>query len=112
MRKPQEYKIKDTSYGYLKNHGFYFRESLSYQDFTVFVHRFPVYKWGISCTLEGEFMVVQETGEVRVNVFDAGSRDRYASWYVDDGTNDIVPEIDKKIEAEMSKCGIRKKGKK
>lgn len=108
MRKPQIYKMRDHSRQYLVNHGFYFKPELSNDDSTIYVHRFPVYKWGSVCTLECEFLVIIETGEVQINVFDYNTRYKYASWYINDSTSEIVPEIDKKIDEEMRRLKIKK----
>lgn len=75
-----------------------------------YTYRFPVYKNGSFVTLECELTVFDKTGDVRINVYEYGTRDKYAAFYCDNyGKNIVLESVHKKINKELNKLGIIQK---
>lgn len=86
-----------------------FRYSFSDYDESVYTYRFPVYKSGIFTTLECELLLFDKSGKVAINVFEYGTRDKYAAFYCQDyGENKVLNSVNRNIEKEFEKLGIVK----
>lgn len=78
-------------------------------DGTVYTHRFPIVKHNGVTTIEGEFTIMGDTGDVLINVYDM-SHNLYAPYYaVMFGDYTIVlNKINKSIDQELKRLGIKK----
>lgn len=81
-------KLADTIYikpnvtkKWLLSHNFHYNQSLSYDGTDVYTYRFPVYKYEKFTTLECELCIILGEDEVRINVYEYGTSDRYAPFY-------------------------------
>lgn len=84
-----------------------FRYSFNDADEFAYTYRFPVHKSGTFVTLECELTVFDKTGDVRINVYDYGTRDKYAAFYCDYfGKNTVLESVHKKIKNELNKLGV------
>lgn len=95
---------------YLSKNNFIYSSKLSDLDDEVYTHRFHVYKHGDACILDCEFSLFKNTGKVIINVYDCNTGNIYAPFYhVEYGKYDgILSAINKRIEIELEKLGIRK----
>ena len=75
------YKKTDVTKQWLLSHGFRYNRQLSDNDSEVYTYRFPVYKYEKFTTLECELGIILGEDEVRINVYDYGTSDRYAPFY-------------------------------
>lgn len=77
------YKKENITKKWLLSHDFYYNRILSdeSQKIEAYSYRFPVYKYNIYTTLECEFTVILGEPNIRIDVFDYGTRDRYAPFY-------------------------------
>lgn len=70
-------------------------------------YRFPVHRSGGFTTLECEVIIFEQSGNVTLNVFDYGTRDKYAAFYCNTyGKNTVLDSIHEKIKSELAKLGI------
>lgn len=101
---------KNADKEWFKKNGFRFNRIFSDEDSEAYTYRFPVYKHGDFNILECELTVILKTGEVRVDVYAANTRDRYAAFYnCEYGNYDrMLKEINRRIERELNKFGIKK----
>lgn len=108
-----KYIKRNVSKEWLTKNNFKYSNILSDEDNEVYVYRFPVHKNGFFTVLECEIVICLSSGEVNVDIFEYGTRDRYAPfYYAEYGNYNIILEvINKQIETELKKFGIRKKGK-
>lgn len=106
--KDKKYVMKDTNQYKLNMYFFRHVRSMSSDDETIYEHVFPVYRYHAAVTLEARLLLWQETGEIRVDVFDAGSKGCYGPWYYDEsGAHDKINDIiNKNIAKEMKKLDI------
>ena len=84
----------------------------SFNDFeeVAYTYRFPVYKSGSFVTLECEITIFDKTGDTKLNVYEYGTRNKYAAFYCDIyGKNSVLNSVHKKIENELRKLGIVQK---
>lgn len=111
-------KLADTTYiklnatkQWLLSHGFRYNRQLSDDESEVYTYRFPVYKYEKFTTLEGEFCIVLGDDEVKINVYDYGTSDRYAPfYYCEYGNYDAILRIIwRNIEKQLRNLGINKK---
>jgi len=87
-----------------------FRYSFSDSDESAYVYRFPVYKNGSIITLEGEIILFNKSGNVALNVFKYGTREKYTSFYCSEyGSNKVLDVLHKNIQKEFYKLGIIQK---
>lgn len=105
-----KYKSNTTSQEWLRNNGFFYSKGFSEDDDIVYVHKFPVYRWGLIATLEGEMRLHIQTGMVTVDVYDVAGLTRgvYAPFYYQaDGIHDgFVKQIVENIEKECRRLGF------
>lgn len=104
------YKKDNVDRQWLKQNDFRYSRTYSDSESDAYLRRFPVYKYGSYCTLEGEVLIYVETGEVKINVYESGTNDIYAPFYhVEYGNYDsLLKIIDKYIYAELKRLNIRK----
>jgi hypothetical protein len=70
--------------------------------------RFPVHKYGKHTTLECELTVELQTGDIIINVFSCGTRERYTPFYVKNyGRYEILNSVNKIIEEQLKKIGAK-----
>lgn len=95
---------------WLLSHGFRYNRQLSDDDSEVYTYRFPVYKYEKFTTLEGEFYIVLGDDEVKINVYDYGTSDRYAPfYYCEYGNYDAILRIIwRNIEKQLNNFEIKK----
>lgn len=89
-----------------------FRYSNIFSDYeeNAYSYRFPVYKNGGFTTLECEIVVFEKSGNVTLNVFEYGTRNKYAAFYCNEyGINSVVDSVHKRIQKELKKLGIVQK---
>ena len=89
-----------------------FRYSNLFSDYeeNAYSYRFPVHKSGGFITLECEIIVFEKSGNITLNVFEYGTRDKYAPFYCNDyGRNTVLNSVHKKIKSELKKLGIVQK---
>ena len=106
MEKPIRYIKPNVTKKWLQSHDFYYNQILSDDEDNLesYSYRFPVYKYGVYTTLECEFTITLGLDDVLVNVYDYGTRDRYAPFYCceygnyDKILNIIVKNIEKKAQ--------------
>ena len=94
---------------WLKSNGFRHNRIFSDEENEAFTYRFPVYKYGDFATLDCEIIILFKTGEVRINVYDYNTRDRYAPFYnCEYGNYDkVLIKINEKIDKELGRLNIR-----
>lgn len=73
-----------------------------------YTYRFPVYKYGIFTILECEIVIYLDNGEVRINVYDNNSSNKYAPFYYEEYGNydKLLVIIHEKIEKMLNKFEI------
>lgn len=103
------YKIRDYSKQFLQKHKFRYNSYLSDYSDEVYTYKFPLISYNKITTIECEISVSTMTGVTNVNVYNAGTRELYASYYDRDfGKCEIVKSIDIKIESKLKELGIEK----
>lgn len=105
------YKKTDVTKQWLFSHGFRYNRQLSDDDSEVYTYRFQVYKYKRFTTLECELGIILGEDEVRINVYDYGTSDRYAPfYYCEYGNYDaILRVIWRNIDKQLRNLGINKK---
>lgn len=105
------YKKTDVTKQWLLSHGFRYNRQLSDDDSEVYTYRFQVYKYKRFTTLECELGIILGEDEVRINVYDYGTSDRYAPfYYCEYGNYDaILRVIWRNIDKQLRNLGINKK---
>lgn len=96
---------------WLDRNNFKHNKILSYiEEEPVYTYRFPVHKSGYFTILECELSCVESTGVIKADVYDFGTRVKYAAFYqVEYGDyNCMLKNINKKIIEELKKLGIKK----
>lgn len=108
-----KYIKRNVTKEWLAKNNFKYNNVLSDEENEVYAYRFPVHKNGFFTVLECEIAICFNSGEVNVDVFEYGTRDRYAPfYYVEYGNYDVMlKSINDKIENELKKLRIKKKGK-
>lgn len=87
-----------------------FRYSFSDYEENAYTYRFPVYRSGYFITLECELILFDKTGDVEINVFEYGTRDKYAAFYCREyGENRVLNTVHNNINKEFEKLGIVEK---
>lgn len=103
-----DYKIKQHDKNFLEKNGFWLNHKFSCQEETIYTKRFPIRKYNDRITFDGRFMVILETGEVRIDVIDNSDGSLYGPWYYEDNQlhKPLTDQFVKAIEKEMRKVGI------
>lgn len=103
------YRIKDYSKQFLQKHKFRYSSYLSEYSDEVYTYKFPLISYNKTTTIECEISVSTMTGVVNINVYNAGTRELYASYYDREfGKCEILKSIDIKIEKKLKELGIEK----
>ena len=76
--------------------------------------RFPVLEYLKSTTVEGEIIVDMETGYIRINAYNYGTKNCYPPFYQECSKvyKPIIEKIHKAFDVMFSKIGIKKVGEK
>lgn len=95
---------------WLDANGFKHSRMLSDNDDNVYTYRFSLCKNGYFITLECELSCIESTGEMKVDVYEYGTRNKYAAFYcVEYGDySTMLNNINKKINIELRKLGVKK----
>lgn len=66
---------------WLLDHGFIYNKTLSNDDTDVYTYRFPVLKYNSYTTLECGLSIIFGDNKIKIDVYDYGTRDKYAPFY-------------------------------
>lgn len=103
------YKIKDYSKQFLQKHRFRYSSYLSEYGDEVYTYKFPLLSYNKVTTIECEISVSTITGVVNINVYNAGTKELYTSYYNREfGKCELIDSIDMKIEKKLKELGIEK----
>ncbi len=104
-----EYKIKNYSKEFLLKNRFRYSSYLSDYGDEVYTYQFPVCSYNKAITIECEIAVSTMTGIVNVNVYNAGTKELYSSYYNREyGNCSLIESIDLKINNKLKELGIEK----
>lgn len=94
---------------WLNEHNFRYNRMLSDSEEIIYTYRFPLHKNGYFTTLECELTCIESTGEISVDVYEYGTRNRYAAFYcVQYGDySPMLKTINKRINSELNKLQIQ-----
>ena len=103
--------IENYSVNNLERLNFRYNYVFSDNEVKVYTYRFPVYRYNATMVLEGEFRVYTDDGTVIIDVFDCGTRSRYAPFYYYEygDYTPILTKIWNQINKEMTKLQIKEK---
>ncbi len=106
-----KYYKQNISKEWLTSNGFKYRESLSDEETNIYTYRFPVFKYKRMTVLECELNISLEDGEVKLNVYDYGTNDKFAAfYYCEYGNYDKMLQIIwNKIEYMLGKLQIERR---
>lgn len=103
------YKLKTTKDD-LYNKGFHYNKLMSDESSDCYSLRFPVHKYKKTTVLECEVTVELQTGNVIINVFNAGTNDIYVPYYNREyGKYEILDTINATIKKQLKKFGVKEK---
>lgn len=106
-----KYYKQNISKEWLVENGFKYSKSLSDEETHVYTYRFPVFKYKRMTVLECELNIALEDGEVKLNVYDYGTNDKFAAfYYCEYGNYDkMLKIIWNKIEYMLGKLQIERR---
>lgn len=95
---------------WLNKNNFRYNRILSDIEDNIYTCRFPLCKNGFFTTLECELRCIESTGEMSVDVYEYGTRNKYAPFYsVEYGDYSVMlNSINKKINRELKKLEVIK----
>lgn len=103
------YKINDYSKEFLQTHKFRYSSYLSEYGDEVYTYRFPLITYNKITTIECEIAVSLTTGITNVNVYNANTKELYASYYNREfGNCELLKSIDTKIYNKLKELEIEK----
>lgn len=103
------YKMKNYSKEFLQKHKFTYCRYLSEYGDEIYVYKFPLIYYDKITTIECEISVSTMTGVVNVNVYKAGTRELYSSYYNREfGKCEFLKSIDIKIGSKLKELRIEK----
>lgn len=103
------YKIKDYSKEFLQKHKFRYSSYLSEYGDEIYTYKFPLVFYNKTVTIECEIAVSLITGSVNINVYNAGTRELYSSYYNREyGNCELLESIDMKIDNKLEELRIEK----
>ena len=103
------YKIKNYSKQFLQKHKFRYSSYLSEYGDEVYTYKFPLTSYKRTITIECEISVSTMTGIVNVNVYKAGTKELYSSYYNREyGKCKLIESIDMKIDKKLKELGTEK----
>ena len=102
-----KYKKNNITKSWLNKNGFY--KIISYDEET-YRYMFGIYKYHNSPLLDCELILFFESGEVKMNVYNHGTRSRYTPFYHSEYGNyeRVVRKINKEINSKIKELGIEK----
>ncbi len=94
---------------WLNKNEFKYNRTLSDSEDNIYTYRFPLCKNGYFITLECELSCVESTGEIRVDVYDYGTRNRYAAFYCAEygDYSVMLKSINRRINSELKRLGLK-----
>lgn len=105
-----KFKATNTDQEWLANNFFYYSKAFSDEDDKVYIHKFPVYRWGLVTTLVAEMRLHTQNNLVTVDVYDVAglTRGYYAPFYYEADTvhTSFVAEITKNIHEECRRLEL------
>lgn len=103
-------KPKITKEWLIKNNFKYNKILSDIEEEIVYTYRFPVHKSGCFTILECELSCIESTGKIKINVYDYGTRVKYAAFYQVEYGNytAFLKNINRKINEELKRFGIKK----
>ena len=106
----KKYKKKGVSKEWLISHGF--RLNREYSDIcsNAYTYIFPVYKYRDKTILECELCIFLEDGEVKINVYEQGTKEMYPSYYNDEfakKNNEVLKIINRNILNKLKNLGVK-----
>lgn len=95
---------------WLLSNGFRYSRVLSTDDEPVYTYRFPVYKYKNMIVLECEISVILGEDNVKLNVYDYNTNDKYAAFYYCEygNYNKMLKIVWNKITDVLQKLGIER----
>lgn len=100
---------RNVTKDWLKQNNFHYSRIYSDIETEAYTYRFPVYKYNAKVILECELVLYEDTGEVKINVYDNNYNSKCAAFYCESNVyNKFVSKIEKKIKNEIRKLGIQK----
>lgn len=115
----EKYILMNSDRKKLKKNGFHYNKYISDSDCDFYSVKFPVLQYNNSTTVDGEIIVDMNTGEIRVNAYNYGTRNYYSPFYKKECSEVYEPIIKKInnafynmfnkigiIKSEESKCQI------
>lgn len=103
------YKIKDCSRHFLQKHKFRYSSYLSEYGDEIYTYSFPLVTYNKITTIECEIAVSIATGIINVNIYNAGTKELYTSYYDREfGNCELLKSIDMKIDNKLKELGIEK----
>ena len=97
----------------LKEQGFHYNRSMSDSECDFYSLKFPVLQYLKSTTVEGEIIIDMNSGEIRVNAYNYGTKGCYTPFYrtkCDSVYKTIIQKINKVFKNMFSKVGIERAG--
>ena len=105
-----KYIKKDITKEWLLKNNFRYNRYFSTKDDVIFTQRFTVVTQNKKKpSLECEMLIYYPEGLIHINVYHAGTRDKYAPFYDSQYGNwdKILELIDKKINNKLNKLGVK-----
>lgn len=95
---------------WLISNGFRYSKLLSTDDTPVYTYRFPVYKYKNMIVLECEISVILGENNIKLNVYDYNTNDKYAAFYYCEygNCNKMLKIVWNKIIDVLQKLGIER----
>ena len=101
------YRMRNYSIHRLIKLGFYWNGAYSSKGENYYTYRFTVYQYQAAIVLQCEIKVLAETGQIWVDVYTNGTRERYASYYCDrDSSSTMMRTINANIKQELKRLQI------
>lgn len=103
------YKINNYSKEFLQRHKFRYSNYLSEYGDEIYTYRFPLVTYNKTATIECEIAVSIINGFVNLNIYNASTKELYASYYDREfGNCELLKSIDMKIDNKLKELGIVK----
>lgn len=102
-----KYKKNNITKAWINKFNFY---KITIDDEEAYRYTFPVFKYYNSPILDCEITIFTSDGEVKINVYDHGTKSRYAPfYYIEYGNYDkVIKKINKEINKKLKEFGIEK----
>lgn len=104
-----KYKKRNVTKKWLQENNFRYSTLFTDDESDAYTYKFPVHKYGTRIIIECEFILYVKNGDVKINVYDCGTHNKYVPFYNREyGYNELVSEIDKRIAEELKRLKINK----